>query len=100
MLREIADPKCDAISILLQVQLNQVVDEYAMHTDCIEEILARLTGIVKRSVLSKTLLNIPGIGVINATAITSAIGNGAQFRNGREFAVWLGLTPRQSGCPS
>lgn len=25
-----------------------------------------------------------------------ARGNGSQFKNGREFAVWLGLTPRQS----
>ena len=96
MLREIADPKCDAISILLKTQLNQVVDEYSMHTDSIEEISSMLTGIAKRSALCKILLSIPGIGVINATAITSAIGNGAQFSGGREFSVWLGLTPRQS----
>jgi transposase len=25
----------------------------------------------------------------------SAIGNGSQFKEAREFAVWLGLTPRQ-----
>jgi transposase len=41
-------------------------------------------------------MTIPGIGVINATALVSAIGNGCQFANGREFAVWLGLTPRQA----
>ena len=28
--------------------------------------------------------------------IVSAIGNGSQFKNAREFAVWLGITPRQS----
>jgi transposase len=30
-----------------------------------------------------------------ATAIVAAIGNGAAFRKGREFAAWLGIVPRQ-----
>ena len=30
-----------------------------------------------------------------ATAIIAAIGNGAAFRKGRDFAAWLGLVPRQ-----
>jgi len=38
---------------------------------------------------------IPGIGPVVATAIVAAIGNGAAFRKGREFAAWLGLVPRQ-----
>ena len=38
---------------------------------------------------------IPGIGPLVATAIVAAIGNGAAFRKGREFAAWLGLVPRQ-----
>jgi transposase len=28
-----------------------------------------------------------------ASAIIASIGDGHQFRNGREFAAWLGLTP-------
>jgi transposase len=38
---------------------------------------------------------IPGIGPIVATAIVAAIGNGAAFRKGREFAAWLGIVPRR-----
>jgi transposase len=44
---------------------------------------------------AKRLLAIPGIGPITATAIISTIGNGKQFKRGRDFAAWLGLTPRQ-----
>ena len=44
---------------------------------------------------AKRLLAIPGIGPITATAIISAIGNGKQFKRGRDFAACLGLTPRQ-----
>ncbi len=39
---------------------------------------------------------IPGIGVINATVIVSAIGQGQQFKSARELAVWLGPTPKQA----
>ena len=38
---------------------------------------------------------IPGIGPVVATAIVAAIGSGAAFRKGREFAAWLGIVPRQ-----
>jgi transposase len=41
------------------------------------------------------LRQIPGIGPLVATAIVAAIGNGAAFRKGREFAAWLGLVPKQ-----
>ena len=36
------------------------------------------------------LRQIPGIGPLVATAIVAAIGNGAAFRKGREFAAWMG----------
>jgi len=38
---------------------------------------------------------IPGIGPVVATAIVAAIGNGAAFHKGRDFAAWLGIVPRQ-----
>src|SRR5437764_3186528 len=41
------------------------------------------------------LQQIPGAGPLVSTAIVSAIGNGAAFKKGREFAAWLGLVPRQ-----
>jgi transposase len=41
------------------------------------------------------LRQIPGIGPLVATAIVAAIGNGAAFHKGREFAAWLGLVPKQ-----
>jgi hypothetical protein len=41
------------------------------------------------------LATIPGIGVINATAPLAAVGDASAFAKGRDFAAWLGLTPRQ-----
>jgi len=36
-----------------------------------------------------------GIGPVTATALVAAIGDRTCFRNGRQFAAWLGLVPRQ-----
>jgi transposase len=44
---------------------------------------------------ARRLATIPGIGVLNATALVAAIGNGAAFARGRDLAAWLGLVPRQ-----
>ena len=44
---------------------------------------------------TKLLQSIPGIGPIIATAIVCAVGDGKQFKRGRDLAAWLGLTPRQ-----
>jgi transposase len=41
------------------------------------------------------LQTIPGIGPISATAILAAISDSTQFKNGRQFAAWLGLVPRE-----
>jgi transposase len=43
----------------------------------------------------RRLVAIPGIGPVTATAIVAAIGNGAAFRKGREFAAWMGVVPRE-----
>lgn len=44
---------------------------------------------------SQRLTSIPGIGVITATAIAATVTDPEQFRSGRQFAAWLGLTPQQ-----
>jgi transposase len=45
---------------------------------------------------ARRLATIPGIGVLNATALVAAIGAGEAFRRGRDLAAWLGLVPRQA----
>ncbi len=40
---------------------------------------------------------IPGIGPLSATALVATATDIASFKSGRQFAAWLGLTPRQVG---
>ena len=44
---------------------------------------------------ARRLATIPGIGVLNATALVAAIGKAETFARGRDLAAWLGLVPRQ-----
>lgn len=43
---------------------------------------------------SQRLASIPGIGPITASAIAAAVPDATLFSSGRQFAAWLGLTPR------
>ncbi len=44
---------------------------------------------------AKRIQQLDGVGPITASAIVSSIGDGKQFKSGREFAAWLGIVPRQ-----
>jgi transposase len=44
---------------------------------------------------ARLLTSIPGIGPLNATALSAAIGNAQTFGRGRDLAAWLGLVPKQ-----
>ena len=46
---------------------------------------------------SRRIAEIPGVGVLTATAAVAAMGDPAALRSGREFAAWLGLVPRHTG---
>lgn len=45
---------------------------------------------------SQHLTTIPGVGIITATALVATIGDGSQFKSGRQMSAWLGLVPRQN----
>jgi transposase len=55
----------------------------------------QINAFVREDERAKRLAQINGIGPITASAIVATIGNGHDFRNGRQFAAWLGLVPRQ-----
>jgi len=61
----------------------------------VEEYDAHLKQVAREDERSKRLMQIPGLGPTTATALLAAIGNGHDFKNGRQLAAWLGLTPSQ-----
>lgn len=50
----------------------------------------------RRDDTARRLMTIPGVGVICATAMEALAPPPESFDKGRDFAAWLGLTPRQN----
>lgn len=76
--------------LLLRMQNElQQIDTHLVALDKQIKILA------KEDVTAARLMQLRGIGPVNATALAAALGDGSAFRNGRDFAVSLGLTPKQ-----
>jgi transposase len=54
-----------------------------------------LEALARASEPAQRLQQIPGIGPITATALVASVADAKSFKNGRQFAAWLGLVPRQ-----
>lgn len=55
----------------------------------------KIDAVFKASEVCQRIAKIKGVGPKTATAIVAAVGDGAEFKNGRHMAAWLGLVPRQ-----
>lgn len=65
--------------------LDERIDQYDKH----------IAQMAKSDERSQKLMAMPGIGEKTATALLSSIGNGHDFKCGRQLAAWLGLVPGQ-----
>lgn len=63
--------------------------------DQLKELEEMLRSLVAEEDTYQRLMQLPGVGLITGTLLGSELGNGSAFRNGRAFAAYLGLTPRQ-----
>ena len=63
----------------------------------INDIEERLKAWHKNDVASRRIEDIPGVGLLTATAAIATMGNAKAFKSGREFSACLGLVPRQHG---
>ncbi|MBH1409040.1 IS110 family RNA-guided transposase [Pseudomonas fluorescens] len=63
----------------------------------IAEIERRLRQWMQEDQSVKAISEIPGVGLLSATAAVATMGDAKAFKSGREFASWLGLVPKQTG---
>jgi len=89
---EDADAKLSGALRLLLAQLKLELDQMAQR---LEEADALIEQTARENEDCRRLVKIPGLGPVTATAVIAAIGNGAAFRKGREFAAWMGVVPRE-----
>jgi transposase len=77
----------------------QVIEELLEHLRLldarIEDYERRFASIASDSEAATRLMQLSGIGPITASAVVATVGEAKLFDSGRQFAAWLGLTPRQ-----
>ncbi len=83
----------------LPVRVRQVVlalyEEVRELEARIHDLEEELERFARQQPILPALLEIPGIGVLTATALYASVGNIHSFPSGRHLASWLGITPRE-----
>jgi transposase len=83
----------------LPVLARDAIADLRAHLSYLDERIARyerqLVELARQQEAAVRIQRLPGVGPLTASAITASISDGHEFANGRQFAAWLGLVPRQ-----
>ena len=85
-----------ALPPLLRSTASLVLDEIRSVETRLVAMDRQLSQIARTLPAAQRLQQVPGVGVITATALVGWVPHIHAFRRGRQFASWLGLTPRES----
>ena len=96
--RELA--RCqDPDDVRLPAMVRQLVGDQMTALDQLDARLAsyaeKIAAQAHQSEVAQRLQTIAGVGPTTAAAMVATVGDAKDFRNGRQFAAWLGLTPKQ-----
>jgi len=98
--RDVPAALARVVECLPAALIDTLREQYARIGQLDEQVLQieqRLQHWHRQSEASRRLAEIPGVGLLGATAAIATMGDATVFKSGREFAAWLGLVPRQSG---
>jgi transposase len=89
-------PEASGISPRVRVLLEDMLDQWRALDRRIKALDDEFAEMARTDPAARRLATIPGIGVMNATALVAAIGDGRTFSRGHDLSAWLGLVPRQA----
>lgn len=73
----------------------EIKEELTEKNDRIKKCDRKIEAIANTNEVCQKLLTVPGVGPLTATILLTVLGDPALFQNGRHFAAFLGLVPRQ-----
>jgi transposase len=85
----------DKLTPLSQEMFWKLVEEFVALEKQLAYYQEKLEAVATTHPECQRLMTIPGIGPLSATALVAAVSDASAFKNGRQFAAWLGLVPRQ-----
>ncbi len=84
-----------ALPEMFRKLLGRLYEHLVVLDDAVAALESEILGWHRSNADSQRLAQIPGVGVLTATALVASIGDARSFHNGRQLAAWLGLVPRQ-----
>lgn len=91
------DKLSDQLPLMVRDSLREQVARIKALSEDIQRIEQRLRLQLKADPQMQRIAQIPGVGVLTATAAIATMGDAKAFKSGREFCAWLGLVPKQNG---
>lgn len=95
-LGDLLDDAASGLSPRVRQLLAEMREEWAGVDGRIAALDREFVETARASAPARRLTTIPGIGALNATALTAAVGEAEDFASARDLAAWLGLAPRQT----
>jgi transposase len=92
---EILSAKSDVLSPRMINLIGELSQDWRRLDERIAGVSTEIEALAKQDANCQRLMSVPGVGPIVSSAVVAAIGNGAGFKQGRDFAAWLGLIPKQ-----
>jgi len=83
------------LTMLTRELISDLYGQLCILDEKIKEYDQRVKLIFKQNEACQRISCIEGVGVLTATALIAAVGDPNVFKNGRHFAAWLGLVPKQ-----
>ena len=83
------------LTVVMRNMVSRLVDQWQNADQEIAFLDQQLQHLIKQNEHYQNLNSIPGIGPLGTALIIASVGDAAQFKNGRQFAAWIGLTPKQ-----
>lgn len=78
-----------------RMPLRTLFDQLAETQARIDRLTDEIEEVHRQNEVSRRLASIPGVGVLTATAIAATTPDVSNFSSARDYAAWLGLTPKQ-----
>lgn len=95
MIPEILADQANELTTMAREAIGELWDLLCDLDQRIDSFDKKIEAVFKASEVCQRIAKIKGVGPKTATAIVAAVGDGAEFKNGRHMAAWLGLVPRQ-----
>ena len=92
----VRDEADDRLPAMAREALAEIADQIDRLNGKIADLDRKIVTAVRQDDVARRLTTIPGVGPITAATVRAAVPDPGGFRTGRDFADWIGLTPRSS----